>query len=116
LGLRTIKLVKTKPDAESILPSGQRLCSPLTIYPQEVMIEQPSMIRLNALRDAPLLHLASDFECVKCHEVRCNSKEASRFKPACLVGITPAKVWRAGIMQIVSPPGRRSTILTTAAS
>ena len=40
------------------------------------------------------LHFASDFECVGCHEVRCTYPGAAKFKPACLVEITPDSVWR----------------------
>jgi heptosyltransferase-1 len=38
-------------------------------------------------------HLASDFACVKCHEVQCTYDGAARVEPACLVGIRPAQVW-----------------------
>jgi len=39
------------------------------------------------------LHLASDFACVKCHEVECTYGGALNLEPACLVGIEPARVW-----------------------
>jgi heptosyltransferase-1 len=39
------------------------------------------------------LHLASDFACVKCHEVECTYGGAAQREPACLVEITPARVW-----------------------
>lgn len=39
------------------------------------------------------IHLASTFECVKCHEHECFYQGAAEFKPACLVGITPESVW-----------------------
>jgi heptosyltransferase-1 len=40
------------------------------------------------------VHVVSDFECVKCHEVRCGYEKAVEFKPACFVGVTPERVWR----------------------
>jgi heptosyltransferase I len=39
------------------------------------------------------LHIASDFECVKCHEGKCFYNKPSEFKPACFVSITPELVW-----------------------
>jgi len=39
-------------------------------------------------------HLASDFECVKCHEVQCSYSQPSLFKPACFVKISPEHVWQ----------------------
>lgn len=39
------------------------------------------------------LHLASQFECVKCHEVTCGYEKPSAFKPACFVEVTPDRVW-----------------------
>lgn len=38
-------------------------------------------------------HLASNFECVKCHEVECLYGKPAAFKPACFVEITPDVVW-----------------------
>ena len=40
------------------------------------------------------IHLASSFECVKCHEHECFYQGATEFKPACLVEITVERVWR----------------------
>jgi len=40
------------------------------------------------------VHLASAFECVKCHEHECFYQGATEFKPACLVEITVERVWR----------------------
>ncbi|PYS93147.1 MAG: lipopolysaccharide heptosyltransferase I [Acidobacteria bacterium] len=39
------------------------------------------------------LHLASDFACVNCHQTTCTHKDAVGTEPACLVGITPQRVW-----------------------
>ncbi|MDQ1728002.1 MAG: heptosyltransferase [Pyrinomonadaceae bacterium] len=39
-------------------------------------------------------HFASEFECVACHQVSCTYPRATEFKPACLVEITPDKVWQ----------------------
>ena len=39
------------------------------------------------------LHLASSFECVRCHQTECTYQGAAEFKPACLVEITPSRVW-----------------------
>ncbi|HEX9544276.1 MAG TPA: glycosyltransferase family 9 protein, partial [Pyrinomonadaceae bacterium] len=40
------------------------------------------------------LHLASTFECVRCHDVECKYAGPAEFKPACLVEIKPAHVWQ----------------------
>lgn len=40
------------------------------------------------------LHMTSAFECVRCHEVNCTYEGLAEFKPACLVEITPDRVWR----------------------
>jgi len=40
------------------------------------------------------IHLASSFECVRCHEHECFYRGATEFKPACLVEITVERVWR----------------------
>jgi heptosyltransferase-1 len=39
------------------------------------------------------MHLASSFECVKCHSVSCTYTQPSILKPACLVQFTPELVW-----------------------
>ena len=39
-------------------------------------------------------HVASEFECVKCHEVECSYGKPAEFKPACFVEITPTRVWQ----------------------
>jgi len=39
-------------------------------------------------------HFASAFECVGCHQTTCTYPGAAGFKPACLVEITPARVWQ----------------------
>ena len=39
------------------------------------------------------VHIASTFECVKCHEVRCSYTRPSTVKPACFEEITPQRVW-----------------------
>jgi heptosyltransferase I len=39
------------------------------------------------------LHLVSDFTCVNCHQTTCTHKDAVGTEPACLVGITPQRVW-----------------------
>ena len=41
------------------------------------------------------VHLASKFECIKCHETECSYEKAADFKPACFVEISPEKVWHA---------------------
>ncbi len=41
------------------------------------------------------VHLASNFQCVKCHEHECFYEGEAEFKPACLVEITPDIVWLA---------------------
>ena len=41
------------------------------------------------------VHLASEFECVKCHETECSYEGPSEFKPACFVELTPDQVWQA---------------------
>ncbi|MGH9882457.1 MAG: lipopolysaccharide heptosyltransferase I, partial [Pyrinomonadaceae bacterium] len=40
------------------------------------------------------VHVVSDFECVKCHEVQCSYDKPVEFKPACLVSVRPDRVWR----------------------
>ena len=40
------------------------------------------------------IHFGSDFECVKCHTVNCSYPKPTPFKPACLVEITPERVWQ----------------------
>jgi heptosyltransferase-1 len=46
------------------------------------------------------LHLASTFECVRCHQTECTYVGPADFKPACLVEISPERVWESlvGIM------------------
>lgn len=39
------------------------------------------------------IHLASAFECVKCHQTECTYTTPEELKPACLVEFTPEKVW-----------------------
>ena len=39
------------------------------------------------------MHVVSDFECVKCHEVDCTYGKPAPFKPACFVGVKPEQVW-----------------------
>lgn len=39
------------------------------------------------------MHVVSDFECVKCHEVECTYGKPALFKPACFVGVKPDQVW-----------------------
>ncbi|PWT89508.1 MAG: lipopolysaccharide heptosyltransferase I [Acidobacteria bacterium] len=39
------------------------------------------------------VHIASGFECVKCHAAKCTYPKASEFKPACFVEITVDRVW-----------------------
>jgi heptosyltransferase-1 len=39
------------------------------------------------------LHLVSDFACLNCHQTTCTHKDAAGTEPACLVGITPQRVW-----------------------
>jgi heptosyltransferase-1 len=46
-------------------------------------------------------HLASTFECVGCHAVRCSYGAQPPAEPACLVGTTPAGVW-AEVQQLLS--------------
>lgn len=41
------------------------------------------------------LHLASNFECVRCHETECTYHGPAEFKPACLVEINPEYVWQS---------------------
>jgi heptosyltransferase I len=41
------------------------------------------------------VHIASDFECVKCHRSKCDYSNATLEKPACFNSITPAVVWSA---------------------
>lgn len=36
----------------------------------------------------------STFECVRCHQTRCTYPGAVQLIPSCLVGVTPAQVWR----------------------
>lgn len=40
-------------------------------------------------------HVVSNFECVKCHTVTCSYEKPSTFKPACLVPVTPQRVWES---------------------
>ncbi|HKR59858.1 MAG TPA: lipopolysaccharide heptosyltransferase I, partial [Pyrinomonadaceae bacterium] len=40
------------------------------------------------------VHLASQFECVYCHETECTYPGPSEFKPACLVELKPEQVWQ----------------------
>jgi heptosyltransferase-1 len=39
------------------------------------------------------IHIASDFECVKCHRSTCDYSKMPIAKPACFSGITPDIVW-----------------------
>ena len=39
------------------------------------------------------VHIASDFECVKCHEKKCSYDGRSKDEPACFVSLKPDKVW-----------------------
>jgi lipopolysaccharide heptosyltransferase I len=41
------------------------------------------------------VHIASDFECVKCHRSKCDFSRIPIEKPACFNGITPNVVWGA---------------------
>lgn len=41
------------------------------------------------------IHLASKFECVRCHKTECTYMGPAEFKPACLVEITPDHVWES---------------------
>jgi heptosyltransferase-1 len=52
------------------------------------------------------VHVVSDFECVKCHEVRCNYGKPAEFKPACFVGVRPERIWREllNLIQENHPP------------
>jgi lipopolysaccharide heptosyltransferase I len=47
------------------------------------------------------VHVASDFECVKCHEVVCSYEKPAEFKPACFVGVRPERIWKE-LSQLVS--------------
>jgi hypothetical protein len=38
--------------------------------------------------------MVSGFECVACHDTQCTYTGVAEFKPACLVEITPDKVWQ----------------------
>ena len=38
-------------------------------------------------------HLVSDFACVNCHQTTCTHKDANGTEPACLVRLTPQRVW-----------------------
>jgi heptosyltransferase-1 len=38
------------------------------------------------------VHIASDFECVKCHQTECSYPNA-KFKPACFESLEPGRVW-----------------------
>jgi heptosyltransferase-1 len=40
------------------------------------------------------VHMVSDFECVGCHETRCDYQQPNELKPACFVELRPEKVWR----------------------
>jgi heptosyltransferase-1 len=50
--------------------------------------------RLVGARGGQQLHFASEFECVACHQTTCTYPGAAEFKPACLVEITPDRVWQ----------------------
>lgn len=50
------------------------------------------------------MHVVSDFECVRCHQVVCTYSQATAFKPACFVEITPQRVWQ----EVQSLQARRS--------
>ena len=41
------------------------------------------------------LQMASTFQCVKCHEQECFYQGEAEFKPACLVELTPDRVWQS---------------------
>lgn len=41
------------------------------------------------------VHIASQFECVRCHQTECTYQPISKFKPACLVEVTPTSVWQS---------------------
>ena len=41
------------------------------------------------------LQMASAFQCVKCHEPECFYQGVAEFKPACLVELTPDRVWQS---------------------
>lgn len=47
------------------------------------------------------LHLASNFECVRCHETECTYAGEAEFKPACLNEITPKRVWE-GLQELLA--------------
>lgn len=40
------------------------------------------------------VHIASQFECVRCHQTECTYQPITKFKPACLVEVTPKSVWQ----------------------
>jgi heptosyltransferase-1 len=40
------------------------------------------------------IQMVSGFECVACHDTQCTYTGVAEFKPACLVEITPDKVWQ----------------------
>lgn len=52
------------------------------------------------------LHLASNFECLRCHETECTYEGEAEFKPACLIEITPKRVWE-GLQELLSSEGAR---------
>lgn len=39
------------------------------------------------------IRVASDFECVKCHQVQCTYPKPAESKPACFVNVRPEKIW-----------------------
>ncbi|HEX4898978.1 MAG TPA: lipopolysaccharide heptosyltransferase I [Pyrinomonadaceae bacterium] len=39
------------------------------------------------------VHLASQFECIRCHQTECTYPRPAEFKPACLVELKPDDVW-----------------------
>lgn len=41
------------------------------------------------------IHLASHFECVRCHQVNCTYDGPAEFKPACFVEVRPDLVWES---------------------
>jgi heptosyltransferase-1 len=49
--------------------------------------------RLVGATGAHQRQIVSGFDCVGCHEVRCNYDGATRDEPSCLVGISPRQVW-----------------------
>jgi heptosyltransferase-1 len=53
------------------------------------------------------IHVASDFECVKCHEEKCSYTKPSEFKPACFVSVKPERVW-IELQALMKPNAARS--------